>query len=347
MPILGTGVSQPGLINQAGTEDALFLKLWAGEVQTAMDEIQTMDRFHKVLPVINGKSRQFPSIGRITGAYHTRGNNILTDGPIEDFNHAEIEIFVDDVFYAATFLSELDELKNHYEVRSTYTKELAQALASRNDRNALIALARGARSNTTSAPDMIPTDLGTEGGGGFVDIAQAAASYTSAELLAGLHSAGQILDEKSFPRNIPRFAPISPADYWLLVDNDDILNRDFGNTLGVRAMGQVWFAGGFELIMTNHLPTGTLANPSGAGGTNSYYGIFGDGTDNTNYITTVFAGGDAIRTVQIKGTTLEVEYKMEYQGTPMLAKQARGTQPLQFPACVEIGDWGGTQGGLS
>jgi hypothetical protein len=49
-------VSRLGLINEAGTADALFLKLFSGEVLTQFDKTTTFIDKHQVRNITSGKS---------------------------------------------------------------------------------------------------------------------------------------------------------------------------------------------------------------------------------------------------------------------------------------------------
>ena len=62
-----------GRINAAGTEDALFLKVFSGEVLTAFERSSVTQGAEMVRSISNGKSASFPVMGRIGAAYHTPG----------------------------------------------------------------------------------------------------------------------------------------------------------------------------------------------------------------------------------------------------------------------------------
>ena len=72
-----TNVSRVGQVLAANDSEALFLKLFAGEVLTIFEnENKTMGRT-MVRSITNGKSAQFPVMGRASAYYHTPGNEIL------------------------------------------------------------------------------------------------------------------------------------------------------------------------------------------------------------------------------------------------------------------------------
>ena len=108
--------SRLGAVN-AGTSDyqELFLKVFSGEILTAFAENNVFnDKLHTTRTITSGKSAQFPVTGTASAAYHTPGNQ-LTGGAIL---HNEKVINIDDLLIAQTFVAQIDELMNHFDVRS-------------------------------------------------------------------------------------------------------------------------------------------------------------------------------------------------------------------------------------
>ena len=62
-----------GRVNAAGSEDALFLKVFAGEVLTSFERASVTAGAETVRTISNGKSATFPVMGRVAAAYHTPG----------------------------------------------------------------------------------------------------------------------------------------------------------------------------------------------------------------------------------------------------------------------------------
>ena len=59
-----------GKINAGGSEDALFLKVFSGEVLTSFERASVTQGAETVRTISNGKSAQFPVMGRIDASYH-------------------------------------------------------------------------------------------------------------------------------------------------------------------------------------------------------------------------------------------------------------------------------------
>ena len=74
-----------GKINAGGTEDALFLKVFAGEVLTSFERASKTEGADMVRSISSGKSATFPVMGRVGASYHTAGAEITGS----DINHNE------------------------------------------------------------------------------------------------------------------------------------------------------------------------------------------------------------------------------------------------------------------
>ena len=138
--------SRLGQVNSASDVNALFLKVFSGEVLSAFERENLMLNMTNVRSIASGKSAQFPITGTISSSYHTIGNEILGTA----VNKNEKVINIDDMLLANAFVAELDELKNHYDVRSIYSKEMGQALAKTIDKNILNLVVLASRASTAN-----------------------------------------------------------------------------------------------------------------------------------------------------------------------------------------------------
>ena len=90
--------SRVGVVNGAtptdfASENALFLKVFAGEVLTAFDENNVMKDLHTMRTISSGKSAQFPVTAKANAAYHTQEHHFCT----QTINHNEVVINIDDL----------------------------------------------------------------------------------------------------------------------------------------------------------------------------------------------------------------------------------------------------------
>ena len=330
--------SRVGQINSAGDVDALFLKVFSGEILTTFEEANVMKDLHTVRTISNGKTAQFPATGIATAKYHTAGESLIEgdNGYISDIKKAEITIAIDDVLIASTFLANIDELKTHYDVRSIYAQELGKALAKRFDKAVLKTLVAGARQNTTIT-----------GGNGGTQITGATLT-TGTGLLDAIYEVAQKLDEKDVPSE-DRFAILTPTQYYKLItdaSSNNALNRDFGG-VGSIATGNIPQIAGISLYKSNHLVDVAVAEASqdqdDDNANNDVFDVNHSGSANgTGYngdlSSTGFVAGHkaGVGTVKLLDLATESEYQMERQGTLFVAKYAMGHGVIRPECCVEV-----------
>ena len=315
-------VSRLGLVDNTGTDfDALFLKVFSGEVLTAFTRNNIFnDQLHSTRTITSGKSAQFPVLGTATASYHTPGN-LLTGG--NQIRHGERLISIDDLLIADVFVSRLEELKNHYDVRAAYADELGKALAKTYDSNVAKMIANASRASST---------LTGIAGGLTLTLANgntASSDVTGDEIAAAIYDIAQTFDERDIPPT-DRFCVLPPAEYYKLAESATrTVDVDFnpqGN--GSFASGKVQQVAGIPIMMSNNVPQSNVSsNPSGAN--NTYSG------DDSKTIGLVFHKS-AVGTVKLMDMTTEIsgsDYGIMYQGTLMVAKYALGHGILR-PECA-------------
>ena len=335
-----TTPSRLGQVNATGSDtNELFLKVFSGEILTTFEEMNVMKGLHTIRTIANGKSAQFPVTGIATAEYHTAGQNIADAGNsyLSQIKHAEKVISIDDVLLASTFIANIDELKNHYDVRSIYAKELGKALAKRFDLATMKTLVAAARTSSviTGGKDGIAIDGGV------------AADFSAAVIQEKLFEAAQKLDENDIPNDGQRYAILKPADYYKLVQSDEnVINRDFGGR-GDVATGNIPMVAGLRIFKSNHLAdvaTDLSGVGTGDGSASVKNDVFGGGAAGEGYngdlSNTFIIGGhpSAVGTVKLLDLATESDYKLELQGTLFVAKYAMGHGVLRPEASFEIKD---------
>jgi len=314
-------VSRLGLVNNSGTGfDALFLKIFSGEVLTSFTRNNIFnEQLHSVRTITSGKSAQFPVLGTATAAYHTVGNPLVGANQIKA---NEKIITIDDLLIAQSFIANIDELKNHYDVRATYADELGKALAKTYDENVAKQIANASRASTT---------LSGGNGGIVLTLANgntASSDVTGDEIAAAIYDIAQTMDERDIPPT-DRFCVLPPAEYYKLAESATrTVDTDFnpqGN--GSFASGKVQQVAGIPVMMSNNVPQ---SNRSAASGENNAYN-----GDDSKTIGLVFHKS-AVGTVKLMDMTTEIsgsDYGIMYQGTLMVAKYALGHGILR-PECA-------------
>ena len=171
MPVnnVATTPSRAGQSLGAGSDLALFLKKFAGEVLTTFTTDNIFSQMHTMRTIENGKSAQFPLTGYATAAYHTPGYDILDSGNslLSNILHDEKVINIDSLLLSSVFVPNIDEMMNHYDVRSIYSTELGRALAKKFDQNVakVIALSATGTSAVTSGGKVTGFKITNKGSG--------------------------------------------------------------------------------------------------------------------------------------------------------------------------------------
>lgn len=314
-------VNRIGQINQAGDVDALFLKVFAGEILASFETANVMLDKSQVRTISSGKSAQFPAIGKATASYHTPGAEIVG----QNINNAEVTISIDGLLIADHFIANIDEAKNHYDYRSPITNELGIALANQMDRHLLQTGVLGARSAgvVTGRPGGSVLLTSSAGAPASADFAR-----NGAHIAWAIFEAGRIMDENDVPDS-DRYYAVRPAAYNALIRNLDNINADWGGQ-GSYAEGKVLKIDNFTIVKTNQLPIANVANGTTAAGTgNKYAGTF------ANTAGLAFHKS-AIGTVKLLDLGMESAYDIRRQGTLMVAKYAVGHGVLRPEALVEV-----------
>lgn len=305
--------SRPGQANGSGATDALFLKVFPGEILTAFNANNVMMPLHMVRSIKNGKAAQFPAIGTATAAYHTPGAEITGQSILGN----EKTISIDSLLTAGVFVANIDEAMSHFDFRGEYAKQLGEALALKADKQLLQVAVLNARASATLT-----------GGNGGSALTNTAAG-TDADVLAGMiFNAAQVFDEKNIPAP-DRNVIVKPAQYYLLVQSTKTINRDWGGA-GVYSDGTIYRVAGVGIVKSNNVPSTNIASAeSGVNANNTYHGDF-------SKTVAVAMQRSAIGTVKLLDLGVEREYQVSRQGTLIVAKYAMGHGGLRPDCGVEI-----------
>lgn len=301
-------VTRIGQVNLAGDVDALFLKVYAGEVLTAFTEQNRFADRTMVRNITSGKSAQFPATWKANASYHTPGTEIVGDVIAGN----ERVILIDDLLISPVFIASIDEAKTHYEVRSEYSKQAGAALARKMDKNLAQVGLLAARASAT-----------VTGGNGGTVITSATALTSASALETAAFAAAQALDEKDVPED-DRYLYLKPAQYYLLINSGSrAINRDY-NGSGSVADGTIFRIAGMQIVKTNNLPQ-ALVNTGPA----AYQGDF-------STTAALAMHRSAVGTVKLIDLAVEMAYDIRRQGTLVVAKYAIGHGILRPESAVEV-----------
>lgn len=302
-------VNSLGQINNAGDAEALFLKLFSGEVYGAFLQDTIMLDKQVVKTITNGKSLQFPIVGKVTSGSYSPGTEITGD----NVNQAEQIISLDNKIISAVFIDEVDAKKNHYAIEGEYTKQMGSELANKLDINSLRTVIKAARSANvvTGLPggtEIINADLGN------ADI-----TVKAQALKTSIFDAGVALDEKNAPTE--RFCILKPAEYSALAQLADVISVDY-NGMGSISKGTILELNGIKIFKSNNLPTDDSTGET-------------HGLDATTTKGVVFTR-DAVGMIKLMDIQVGNEYDIRRQGTLFVAKYVTGHGVLRPECAVEL-----------
>ena len=299
----------PGQVNGAGDELALFLKLFSGEVLNAFNDKTLFDKMHRVREISAGKSAAFPATGKLNARYVVPG--VTQAG--QSMNHNEVVIGVDGELLADAFIASIDEAMAHWDVRAPIADQMGDALAQAYDKNVARNIVRSARASNVVT--------GLPGGANITN----AAIHTDANVLAAaIFTGAQTMDEKFVSED--RHLALKPAQYYLAVQKNDLINKDWDGR-GSFAEGNIQSVAGVKIWKSNNVPS---ANDSANTSLPTAY--------RADYSVTkgVLWTPDAVGTVRLMGLKTEAEYQIRERGHYMVASYAMGHGPLRPQCAIEL-----------
>ena len=313
-----------GRVNAGGSEDALFLKVFAGEVLTSFERASKTEGADMVRSISSGKSATFPVMGRVGASYHTAGAEITGS----DVNHNEKVITINDLLISSVFLSNIEEAKNHWDVRSAYSQEIGRALAFTKDKHILQTIGQASLASANVS------DSGYGAGATITNTGIASATDATAAnaMIDALFGAAKQLDANYVPSE-GRKCFMRLEEYYKLANATNAVNVDFSGK-GSIADGKVLKIAGIELVPVAHfvssnVNSGVDQGSATAGGSNP------QAVDLSNYVALV-SHPSAVGTVKLMDLGVEKEYDIRRQGTLMVAKYAMGHGVLRPEAAVGI-----------
>lgn len=312
-----------GNANSGATrDDALFLKVFAGEVITSFDRASKTQGADMVRSISNGKSATFPVMGRIGASYHAVGTEITGS----DINHNEKVITINDLLISSVFVSNIEEAKNHWDVRSAYSTEIGRALAFQKDKHILQTIGQASLASASITGGDATTNIVNTG------IASATDATAANAMIDAIFAAAKELDANYVPSE-GRKCFMRLEEYYKLANATNAVNVDFSGN-GSIAEGKVHKIAGIELVPVAHfvdsnVTTGTDAGSATNGGSTP------QAVDLSNFVALV-SHPSAVGTVKLMDLAVEKEYDIRRQGTLMVAKYSMGHGVLRPEAAVGI-----------
>ena len=312
-----------GNANSGATrDDALFLKVFAGEVITSFDRASKTQGADMVRSISNGKSATFPVMGRIAASYHAVGTEITGS----DINHNEKVITINDLLISSVFVSNIEEAKNHWDVRSAYSTEIGRALAFQKDKHILQTIGQASLASASITGGDATTNIVNTG------IASATDSTAANAMIDAIFAAAKELDANYVPSE-GRKCFMRLEEYYKLANATNAVNVDFSGN-GSIAEGKVHKIAGIELIPVAHFVSSNVTSGTDAGSATNG-GSTPQAVNLSNFVALV-SHPSAVGTVKLMDLAVEKEYDIRRQGTLMVAKYSMGHGVLRQEAAVGI-----------
>lgn len=324
-------VSRLGQQNKAGDARALFMDLFAGEVITQFEETNLMMPLHRVKTIKNGRSYEFPMVGTTGAKYHIPGQQIEA----ASLAHSKRRVSIDELLISPVFIDRVDEAMNHFDVRSIYTKQCANALSNVADRNILRTAVKAAFIDTeakAAAAGLNPVTGETFTSN--ITLTAAGDELKGDKLVLALFKAREEFDKKDVTGT--PFVVLRPEQYYSLFNTTDTsklfyMNKDVGG-VGSIATATIPMVAGMKIYMSNHLPSTDESAALAKGDPNSAVRADLYKGDYSKLVGLVMTE-EAVATVKLFDLATEMEYQIERQGTLIVAKYAMGHNILR-PACA-------------
>ena len=325
-------ISRLGQSLATGDDNALFLKVFAGEVLATFQEANKFMPLQVTRTISSGKSASFPVIGTAAALWHTAGESVITDADaggtayLSKIKHTEREIFIDDCVVSSVLVDDLDSLKNHYDHRAEYSSAIGRALSKEADTHILASILGAANSSANIS--------GITSAGQAVEVADM--DTDTSVFVTACHTAAEKLDDNDVAKE-DRYVAVRPSHYWKLVQDTNLVNRDYGGANGVYTDGTVMKIAGLTIVSTNNMPSDSTNSSAVAdsGANNTMTAGTGYHMNWTNVQGLVWHKS-AIGTVKMADIQVMSEYQVERLANLMVARYAMGHSHLRPESAVVL-----------
>lgn len=305
---------------------ALFLKVFAGEVLTAFTRRSVTADKHIVRTIQNGKSAQFPVMGRTSGVYLAPGER-LSDKR-KGIKHTEKVITIDGLLTADVMIFDIEDAMNHYDVAGEYSNQLGEALAIAADGAVLAEMA--------ILCNLDDENIAGLGKASVLEVGTKKELNTPAKL--GEAIIGQLTIARA--KLTSNYVPAGDRYFYTTPDNySAILAALMPNAANYAALidpetGNIRNVMGFVVVEVPHLTHGGAGETRGEDGstiaTDQKHAFPDTATANSNVkvaldnVVGLFSHRSAVGTVKLRDLALERDRDVDAQGDLIVGKYAMG-----------------------
>jgi hypothetical protein len=322
-----------------------FLRVFSGEVALSYKRMTVTDGLFQTRRISHGKSVQWPIMGIGKALRHQRGQSIIQEtaaygtsstGYLSDPYAAEILIQVDNPLVSSEFISDIDEMMSHYDVRSVIASRLGEALAIEHDLDVLMCICNGA-AKALGDDDSVSTNTyaGSWGKVGAVRSSVPTFETSSTAAIAEFKYFATLFNQNDVPQE-GRVAIVGPTCYQNLAGDSTLSSADYNRTAGGDiGSGRILNIHGFRVIMSNR-----IADLQGYTTDYASQGVIKPGQRGTDYfyadftpVVGLFAQSTAIGTVKLGEMGLRHEENLERLGHLFVSSLTCGNGVLRPSAC--------------
>lgn len=326
-----------GQANAAGTRDALYLKVFSGEVLGSLDpKLMLLDTFTTKQALAGAKTARFPTYGDATASYHVPGEDLIRDGYLSNVAFGEHVIHADRVLQASDFVDDLEEILNDWNHRVALAEKMTTAVQEQVEDTLFRLVAKGSgfgAGTTVEGTQISGWDTGQADHNGGVAI-------TAQDVYDKIFEFAAAMDANNIPRT-GRYAAVTPQMFFQLmrlngvtagvasaVVDKDLVGGQNGD-LAMPPMSGLWIGGVF-VMNSNFIPT--TSNTS-----DTSYALSGNGNDYRVDMTKGFQlimwHQSAIGTVRVKAPQFNADRIPNRLGRLLVVSQAMGHNVIRPEAC--------------
>lgn len=338
----GDNLVVPGQFNGSGNANANLEDIFTLEVEAQFQNENIADMLQTTRTISHGRSAVFDIYANM-GKPERHVPGAMIDPKTMKFGQRTIHI--DGLCLQSVQIPEIDEMKNHYDIRQPATEKIAYSLAEQYHSDFFAVALNGARMTAADLtangfPDGIPSNSAVSGAGAF-----GTTTFDGDFWINACFEARRRWNEINVPKN-DRYLVVRPEDYSILASDPTILNADFGSQGSGLSEGRVLKLAGITILESNWLPSTNITRASSAAATGagpqnfksvggSVVDTYGGDFSNTRGL---FLQKRGVATVKLMGISTEIGWERLYQSHVAISKYAVGHGVLRPECLIEVRD---------
>ena len=262
-------LSRPGQALGTGAVNALYIEQYGGVVEQTLANKSIMRTFVPIKSVIGTDTITNDRVGSASLQAVTAGTNPTATAT----QFSNVSVTVDTIVLARNTTFLLDDFQSHFSTRQALGEEHGKVIAKFFDEAFLIQAIKTALKTSSGLP------TGWDGGT-KVELAAATDELDPDKFQKAIEDVCQGMEEKDQDLDGAAIF-VRPAQYYVLLRNDKLINSQYSTGNGDYAKGDVLRSNGIPLFKSNRIPSAAITDHflSNAGNSNAYNIATGEETD--------------------------------------------------------------------